>query len=44
MLGLIEDERTEFKTILNDKLEKEVVSFLNTDGWDIYIGVKDNTK
>ena len=30
--------------MLNDKLEKEVVSFLNTDGWDIYIGVKDNTK
>ena len=42
MLGLIEDERTEFKTILNDKLEKEVVSFLNADGGDIYIGVKDN--
>lgn len=42
MLGLIEDERTEFKAILNDKLEKEVVSFLNTDGGDIYIGVKDN--
>lgn len=42
MLGLIEDERTEFKAILNDKLEKEVVSFLNTDGGNIYIGVKDN--
>lgn len=44
MLDLIEDERTEFKALLNDKLEKEVVSFLNTDGGDIYIGVKDNTK
>lgn len=42
MLGLIEDERTEFKAMLNDKLEKEVVSFLNADGGDIYIGVKDN--
>lgn len=42
MLNLIEDERTEFKVILNDKLEKEVVSFLNADGGDIYIGVKDN--
>lgn len=30
--------------MLNDKLEKEVVSFLNTDDGDIYIGVKDNTK
>ena len=42
MLGLIEDERTEFKAILNDKLEKEVVSFLNADSGDIYIGVSDN--
>ena len=42
MLNLIEDERTEFKVILNDKLEKEVVSFLNADGGNIYIGVKDN--
>ena len=30
--------------MLNDKLEKEVVSFLNTDGGDIYTGVKDNLK
>ena len=30
--------------MLNDKLEKEVVSFLNTDGGDIYIGVKYHTK
>lgn len=30
--------------MLNDKLEKEVVSFLNTDGGDIYIGVIDNAK
>lgn len=42
MLNLIEDARTEFKAILNDKLEKEVVSFLNADGGNIYIGVKDN--
>ena len=42
MLNLIEDERTEFKAILNDKLEKVVVSFLNADGGNIYIGVKDN--
>ena len=42
MLNLIEDTRTEFKAILNDKLEKKVVSFLNADGGNIYIGVKDN--
>lgn len=42
MLGLIEDARTEFKEILNEKLEKEVVSFLNTNGGHIYIGIKDN--
>lgn len=34
--------KEEFKAILNDKLEKEVVSFLNADGGNIYIGVKDN--
>ncbi len=44
MLGLIEDKKPEFKAMLNDKLEKEVVNFLNTDGGDIYTGVKDNTK
>ena len=27
MLGLIEDERTEFKVILNDKLEKRSCKF-----------------
>lgn len=44
MLGLIEDKKTEFKAMLNDKLEKEVVNFLNTDGGDIYTRVKDNAK
>ena len=39
MLGLIEDKKTEFKAMLNDKLEKEVVNFLNTDGGYIYIDV-----
>ena len=37
---LIENEKTEFKSILNEKLEKVVVSFLNSKtGGDLYIGV-----
>ena len=40
-----EDNLTEFKSELNDRLEKEVVSFLNSEkGGDIYIGVADNGK
>ncbi|HEY5510723.1 MAG TPA: ATP-binding protein [Prolixibacteraceae bacterium] len=39
----IESDKTEFKSILNDKLEKEVVAFLNSKtGGDIYIGVADD--
>lgn len=42
---MIETERIEFKKILNDKLEKEVVGFLNTrHGGMIYIGVDDDGK
>ncbi len=38
-----ENNTTEFKAILNDKLEKEVVAFLNSKtGGDLYIGVSDN--
>ncbi len=39
-----EDSRTELKEILNDKLEKEVIGFLNSGGGDLYIGIKDNLK
>lgn len=42
MIDIIEDTRNEFKEILNDKLEKEVISFLTATGGNIYIGVKDN--
>ena len=39
----IEDNTTEFKSELNDKLEKEVVAFLNSKkGGDIFIGVEDD--
>lgn len=38
-----EDDTTEFKLILNDKFEKEVVAFLNSEkGGDIYVGVASN--
>jgi len=40
-----EDNITEFKAELNEKLEKEVVAFLNSDkGGDIFIGVSDRGK
>lgn len=39
----VEDDKTELKSVLNEKLEKEVVSFLNSkSGGDIYIGVTDD--
>lgn len=39
----IEDNTTEFKVELNDKLEREVVAFLNSEkGGDIFIGVDDD--
>ena len=44
MIGVIEDYRNEFKLKLTDKLEKEVIGFLNTKGGNIYIGVNDDGK
>lgn len=42
---LQENNRTEFKTELNDKLEKEVVAFLNNrEGGALYIGLEDDGK
>lgn len=41
MLDVIEDVRNEFKVKLTDKFEEEVISFLNTSGGNIYIGVND---
>ena len=38
-----ENDKIEFKEELNDKLEKEIVAFLNSNcGGSVYIGVKDN--
>lgn len=38
-----EDNKTEYKSVLNDKLERVVVGFLNyKDGGDIYIGIEDD--
>ena len=42
MIDVIEDVRNEFKIKLTDKFEEEVVSFLNTRGGNIYIGINDN--
>lgn len=39
-----EDSRTEFKEVLNDKLEKEVVGFLTSKGGDLYIGIANDGK
>lgn len=41
MLNVIEDVRNEFKVKLTDKFEEEVISFLNTNGGNIYIGIND---
>ena len=42
---LQESNRIEFKAELNDKLEKEIVAFLNNkEGGILYIGVGDNGK
>lgn len=41
MVDVIEDVRNEFKVKVTDKLENEVISFLNTNGGNIYIGVND---
>ena len=44
MLDVIEDVRNEFKVKLTDKFEEEVISFLNTNGGNIYIGVNDKSE
>jgi ATP-dependent DNA helicase RecG len=39
----LETQTTEFKAVLNDKFEREVVAFLNSPlGGEIYIGIEDN--
>ncbi len=43
-LKMIESDTTELKRELTDKLEKEIVAFLNTKGGDVLIGVDDNGK
>lgn len=41
MLDTVEDVRNEFKVKLTDKFEEEVISFLNTNGGNLYLGVND---
>ncbi len=38
----LEDEVTEYKSVLTDGLKKEVLAFANTAGGNIYIGVADD--
>ena len=40
-MSFIEDSRNEFKLVLNDKLEKEIVGFLNANSGNVYIEVDD---
>lgn len=42
MLGLLEDKRNEFKIKLTQILEKEIISFLNTESGNIFILIDDN--
>lgn len=42
MIPFIEDSRNEFKEVLNDSLEKEVLAFLTKNGGNIYLGVSNN--
>lgn len=45
MIDIIENSRVEFKTMLVDDLEENIIGFLNSkDGGNIYIGVADNGK
>ena len=44
MLNVTEDKRNEFKSLLTESFEKEVIAFLNTDGGNIFIGIDDNGK
>lgn len=37
-----ENDRTEFKEIINADFKKEIVAFANTNGGDIYVGVSDD--
>lgn len=39
VFSIMEDSRNEFKEILNDTLEKEVIAFLTKNGGNIYIGI-----
>lgn len=41
-MNKFEDSRNEFKEILNDKLEREIIGFLNNNGGNLYIGINDD--
>ena len=39
---MIENSKTEFKREYNDKVNRVMLSFLNTDGGTLYIGIEDD--
>ena len=39
---MYESNNVEFKSEINEKLEREVVGFLNSKGGHIYLGIDDN--
>lgn len=41
-VNMIESNRVEFKSELNDKLEKIASAFLNSEGGTLYIGINDD--
>lgn len=44
MFDKVEDSRNEFKVMLNDKLEKEIIAFLNSNGGNLYVGINDEAE
>lgn len=43
-MNYIETEKVELERVLNETIDKEIVSFLNTNDGTIYIGVEDDGK
>ena len=41
MINVVEDVKNEFKVKLTEKLEEEIIAFLNTSGGNLYLGVND---
>ena len=42
MRNYYEDEKTELKKELIDEVKSEIVAFLNSEGWTVFVGVEDD--